>query len=218
MGVLREVDGILNDAGGLETKVGTVGAFRDAATTGVGGAGGVMGGIGLGLSGYGLAKNIHNIATEGANEENVPDTLFNATGVGSGIAGLVGGTATTVAAPLLTAFAAGGAIGGAGNNYAKKKGLAGKNDEGKNRSWSEMAADWGRSAQEFGGDGLIGDALGVAGTYYGSLAGAAGALLSTPAMAIDAVGDMITEPTAFQQAMDFAQAQKAKNAPWWSAT
>lgn len=210
MGVLREADKVVDKASDLENMVGTGGALHEVATTGAGGAGGVMGGIGLGLSGYGLAKSIHSIATDGANGENVPDTLFNGAGLAAGITGFAGGAATAVASPLLTMFAAGGALGGAGNNHARKNGLAGKNDFGNNRNWSEMAADWGRSAKELGGDGLIGDALGIAGTYYGSLAGVAGTLVNAPDMAIDAIGDLITGPTALQSGMDFVTRTKAE--------
>lgn len=35
-------------------------------------------------------------------------------------------------------------------------------------------------------------------------------MLNAPAMAIDAVGDLITGPTAMQVAMDFITAEKAK--------
>jgi len=201
---------MLEALGTLDTAVGTVGAFADVASTGgvvsTGGgatAPGLMGGLGLALSGYGLGESIHDISKNGATGENVSNGFFSAVGLGSGVASLAGGTAAAFAAPLLTSLATGGVMGNAGSSYAKRKGYAGKGADGENRNYSEMAADWGVAAKEYGGDGLFGDVLGVGATFGGSLYGTVGSMLNMPSIGIDAVTDLVTGPSPIQQVDDY---------------
>ncbi len=194
MGSMMETLGL------VDTTVGTMGAVNDVVSTGAGGTGlGVMGGLGLALSGHGFKESIDDMSKNGATGENVSNAVFSGTGVASGIASFGGGVAAAGAAPVLTSFAAGGAIGNAGNAYAKRKGYAGKGADGENRNYSEMAADWGVSAKEWGGDGRFGDAMGLGATFLGSLYGTAGSMLNTPAAVIDGVTDMVTGPSPLEQ-------------------
>ena len=199
----------LDRLGLVDTTVGTIGAVNDVAKAGAGGTGlGIPGGFGLALSGYGFKDSIDDISANGANGENVSNAVFSGTGVASGIASFGGGVAAGVAAPLLTSFAAGGAIGNAGNAYAKRKGYAGKGADGENRNYSEMASDWGVAAKEWGGDGMFGDALGLGATFAGSLYGTAGVMLNTPAAIIDGVTDMVTGPSPYEQMADAVVGRK----------
>lgn len=189
---------VLETAGSLETTAGAADTGNELLNAGAGaaaigdGLGGMkalggMGGLGMGLAGIGLGKSIHSIATEGANGENMSDGFFGLAGLTAGASTLAGGAAATVAAPLLTSLGVGGAIGNAGNKYAKEKGYAGKGADGENRTYSEMAADWGIAAKKAGGKGLLGDVLGVGATAGGSLVGGALSIGSFGMMGADAL-------------------------------
>lgn len=138
------------------------------------------------LSALGLADNVYDMAENGANANNVTNAASNVLNVassGAAIFGAEGGAAATTLGPLAAAGALGLTIGSVGNASAKRRGWAGQNDEGENRSWSELAADWG-SYTRAGVTGVTGNETmgflgGLGGTLGGSIVGAGGALDSS---------------------------------------
>ena len=115
----------------------------------------------------------------------------------AGTAG-VGMGATVGAAGVLPVVgaAAGGAAAGIataqrGQQYIRESGLLGQNHDGSNRDWSDMAADWGVSADRATARHLgatAGTLAGVTATAAGSVVGAAGAAVTGVAgLATDAV-------------------------------
>jgi hypothetical protein len=145
-----------------------------------------LGHVGGALSALGLANDVHDMTQNGLNVNNGLSATSNALGLGSwaaGTFGAAGGTAATTAAPLMAAGAAGLTLGTAGNEYAKELGWAGKGSDGKNRSWSDMAGDWGAAGYEKGGHWL-----GIPALAGGILVGGAGAAVTGTMAAGRAVG------------------------------
>jgi hypothetical protein len=145
----------------------------------------LMGPIGGALAGLGLANDITDMTERGINSENGLNAVGNALSLASLIPGPAG---------ALSAAASGGlAIGSASNDFVSDRGWLGQNVDGSNRSWSDMAADWGTSAEEAVGGGGLGTAAGLAATGVGSLVGMYGTVASAPLvvgdMALDVVKD-----------------------------
>lgn len=157
-------------------------AQNAASTSGLPGSK-VLGHAGGALSAIGLLDNVYDMTQNGVDANNGMNAASNALNVGSwGAAtfGAAGGAASTVAAPLMAAGAAGLSLGMASNSYMSEKGWLGNNENGTGRSWSDMAGDWGTSWDEAAGGGALGTAAGIAGVLAGSVVGTAGTIATAP--------------------------------------
>jgi hypothetical protein len=155
----------------------------DAAGYGLPGSG-ALGHVGGALAAFGFGMDIANIVENGLTGDNMTSALTNGLGAGSwmaGTAGVAGGAASTVAAPLMAAGAGGLTVGSYGNGVVEKLGWLGKsgevdkNGEQKNRNWSDLAADWAYDADSTAGTiagfvaGTVAGGIGAAGTaVYGA--------------------------------------------------
>lgn len=159
-----------------------------------------LGHAGGAVSALGLVDNIYDMSQNGLNATNGLSAASNALNVGSwGAAtfGAAGGAASTVAAPLMAAGAAGISLGMASNDWIADKGILGKDEAtGKGRSWSDMAADWGTAADDAVGGGALGTAAGIAATLGGSIVGTAGTILTAPLVIgegiVDGIGALLS--------------------------
>lgn len=160
-------------------------AQNAASTTGLPGSK-MLGHVGGAISALGLADNIYDMSQNGLNVGNGMNAASNALNVGSwGAAtfGAAGGAASTVAAPLMAAGAAGLSLGMASNDFIADMGWLGghgSDPNKKGRSWSEMAGDWGAAADDWAGGGALGTAAGIGATLAGSVVGTAGTIASAP--------------------------------------
>ena len=142
---------------------------------------GVMGHIGGALAALGLANDAYDMSKRGVNGENGLSAASNALGVGAWLA------SGTPAGALMASAAGGMAYGGAANNYIADTGTLGKNVDGSNRNWSDMAADWGTAADEAVGGrrSRHGGRPGIGATVAGSVVGTAGAIGTSAMVAGD---------------------------------
>jgi hypothetical protein len=106
---------------------------------------GVPGSSALGHAGgafaaLGLANDVHDMTQNGVNVDNGMSATGNALGVGSyaaGTFGAAGGTAATVAAPLMAAAAGGLAVGGVMNSIADSEYALDENGMGTDDHWQD---------------------------------------------------------------------------------
>jgi hypothetical protein len=153
--------------------------------------GNFLGHLGGALSVLGVVDNAVDIAQHGINENNSVGMLGSGLGAASYAATLAPGLVAAEFGPVGAAGAAGVALGTQSNEFIADTGLLGKNVDGKtNRSWSDMASDWGMAADEAAGGGALGTAAGLAATTAGSVVGTAGTVASSGLVAADMALDV----------------------------
>jgi hypothetical protein len=147
--------------------------------------------------------DVADMVTNGLTGDNVTSAMTNGLGAGAwgaGTLGAAGGTAATVAAPLMAAGAAGVTVGGYGNDVVEDLGWLGesdsvdKNGRRKNRNWSDLAADWAYNADSTAGavgKFLAGSIIGAGGAAGTAVIGAGRAVAGAATDGGNAVGRAI---------------------------
>ncbi len=104
---------------------------------------GVSSALGLITGAYGMGKAGADMAQNGVNIQNGADMAFNAAGTTAGAIGLSGatGAASTVAAPLLGAAAAGYGVGGVINSIADSEYAVDENGQGTDDRLQQQVID-----------------------------------------------------------------------------
>jgi len=115
-------------------------------------------------------------------------TSAGATGAGGALTSL--SAAAAPAGAVAGAGALGLGLGKMGNDFTSRHGGLGKNEDGSNRNWSNLAAHWGNEVRDAVGHGWVGDFAGGLATFGGSLVGAGGAAVTGVLGAGEAVYDL----------------------------
>lgn len=153
--------------------------------------GNILGHVGGALSMLGVVDNAVDMAQHGVDERNSVGMLGSGLGAASYLASVAPSLVAAEFGPVGAAGAAGVALGSQSNDFIADTGLLGKNVDGEtNRSWSDMASDWGMAADEAAGGGALGTAAGLAATTAGSLVGTAGTVASSGLVAADMALDV----------------------------
>lgn len=192
---------LLNGAVGVASGANGVGTGNNGLDEGVNAAGtaaGVFGGIGSIANMLGLSTGIElgGLSTITAGATTAAEGAAATTATGAAVGG------GSVAAGVIGAGAAGYGYGNMFNDFTKRFGLAGKNDDGTNRSFSDKAGDDGVAVHDavshfFGGENpgtasdIAGHVAGI-GTVLGeSVLGTGAAVLSAPFVIGETLGEGI---------------------------